>query len=454
MFLGDGSLESIVPNDSERSPILRLSLEVREVIYSYLLLSPRAILVKPDWVTIETSQLRNHALIFVCKQLSHESTSFIYRHNTFHTVLRSSTRRGVGFNDPVRIDTSFLPLYKNIVIECPKTSWDLSWFEKAIRCIRRLGEAGTVLQSLTLVVSPQRVGMTETALGRERAPITFADFLWTEGGLMRAVLAVACHKVKVVVKVDGVKEALETGTWSLERAKWRTMDRLARRQRGERAKEVMEELKDWKTRLEKVFEENEDRMAANAAERKARLRADDNDAGGGDASRGSEVIILDDSDDEETSVKDPSKPVEVVEGKNQESMDVEEDQEQLADKVPRNIIIIDDSDDDEGEPETSKISTPESFDLSTELERFDGATFMGDTMYGKSSPNTAFHNLPTDTELASTAPTKQSYTILSGQVVQLKRPSLRFIWGQAAQKFGEFDGAFANVVFWGLWSME
>lgn len=45
--------------------------------------------------------------------------------------------------------------------------------------------------------------MTNTALGMESRPITFADFLWADGGFMKAVIALAPKVLIVVIKKDG-----------------------------------------------------------------------------------------------------------------------------------------------------------------------------------------------------------------------------------------------------------
>jgi hypothetical protein len=56
------------------------------------------------------------------------------------------------------------------------------------------------IQSLTLVLVPQRVGITTTALGMELNPVTYADFLSYDGALMTAIRHLSPKKLQVVVK--------------------------------------------------------------------------------------------------------------------------------------------------------------------------------------------------------------------------------------------------------------
>jgi len=83
-----------------------------------------------------------------------------------------------------------------------KDNWNTDWYEKATLTLRTLVTAKTVLSSLTLVIIPQKVGLSETALGIiESNPITFADFLWYSGPLMKALRNIPCKIFNIVVKI-------------------------------------------------------------------------------------------------------------------------------------------------------------------------------------------------------------------------------------------------------------
>lgn len=60
--------QPIVPNSPLQSPILRLSLEVRECIYECLLIVPNDILVKSDWQTAERNPKVCVNILRTCKQ--------------------------------------------------------------------------------------------------------------------------------------------------------------------------------------------------------------------------------------------------------------------------------------------------------------------------------------------------------------------------------------------------
>ena len=60
-----------------------------------------------------------------------------------------------------------------------------------------------VLNSLTVVVAPQRVDMLNTAVGMEANPITFADFFYAQGRFITGLRKLKCRMLNVVVKKPG-----------------------------------------------------------------------------------------------------------------------------------------------------------------------------------------------------------------------------------------------------------
>jgi len=94
-----------LPNSPKYSILLRFPLEIREKIYGYLLLYEKPIIVKylmmlyskcfieltslrADLTQVESLNLRCHAILRVCKQISDEAARFLYQRNTFRAVLR------------------------------------------------------------------------------------------------------------------------------------------------------------------------------------------------------------------------------------------------------------------------------------------------------------------------------------------------------------------------------
>ncbi|EKD14102.1 uncharacterized protein L3040_007897 [Drepanopeziza brunnea f. sp. 'multigermtubi'] len=253
------------PNCPSRSPILRIPLEVREEIYAYLLIYPSPIQVMADWTTLErnpSASAVDHSLLLVSRQFGAEATSFIYRNNTFQSLIRKpATAVLPRFGTPMTLPTSFHSLLRKIEIDCTKACWDMAWHERAAKGLDRLVTAGAVINTMTVMLVPQRVGMSSTALEDEASPVTFADFLWYPGPFMRAVCRLAPKKLVVVVKKTSKKRLgmeldltyLRVGT---------VEDNLMANEetlkiRKARSGTLKKELVGFKDRFEEIFEDDE-----------------------------------------------------------------------------------------------------------------------------------------------------------------------------------------------------
>jgi hypothetical protein len=196
----------ITPNSPERSPILRIPLEVREKIFSYLLVYKKPIMVKEDWTTAERNPFQSHAIFQTCKQFAEEASQYIYKANTFQAVLRNPITIFRRREYPVEIHPKYCSLFRNIIIDCSVHCWNTEWSEKVTAGFQKLITAKAAIQSLTFILdSPKRVGMTTTALGMEYNPITFADFLWYDGAIMEAVRNLHPKTLNIVVKKMAVR---------------------------------------------------------------------------------------------------------------------------------------------------------------------------------------------------------------------------------------------------------
>ncbi|KAE9366148.1 hypothetical protein N431DRAFT_294564, partial [Stipitochalara longipes BDJ] len=250
----------IIPNSPDRTPILRISLEIREKIYSHLLIYRKPIMVKEDWTTVERNPPQSHAIVQTCKQFAEEASRFIYQSNAFRAVLRNPTTIFRRREDPVEFHPKYLALLRNIIIDCSFHCWNLEWFEKVAAGLHKLVVAKTVLQSLTLALIPDRVGITTTALGRESNPVTFADFLWYDGAIMTAIRHLAPKQLIVVIKKNGNKRFLmsvgmtyyQAGSEETPLANTETI-RLAQT----KADMVDKELSGLKDRFEAIYEDDE-----------------------------------------------------------------------------------------------------------------------------------------------------------------------------------------------------
>jgi hypothetical protein len=252
--------EPVVPNSPDRSPILRIPLEIREKIYSYLLIYPKPIMVKQDWKVVERNPFQSHAIIKTCKQFAEEASHFVYKFNAFQAVLRNPSTIFRRREDIVEINPKFHFLFRNLVIDCSIHCWNQEWYEKVTDGLHKLVDAQSIIQSLTLVLVPTRVGMSTTALGIEHNPVTFADFLWYEGSLMTAVRNLAPKILNVIVKKSGNKRLLMTIDMTYHQAgaegtMLTNMETIRLAQA--KASMVDEGLLKLKERFEEIFEDDE-----------------------------------------------------------------------------------------------------------------------------------------------------------------------------------------------------
>ncbi|KAG4425919.1 hypothetical protein IFR04_000863 [Cadophora malorum] len=253
-----------IPNDLSKTPILRIPLEVREEVYLHLLIHPIPIMVKPNWTSMERNSFARHAhaIILVCKQFAFETSNFLFRNNTFQCLIREPPiNPPLRFEEPASLPNTFHSLFRNIVIDCSKTCWNLEWYEMATEGLNTLAKANPTIDTLTLVVVSQRVGMSDTALGMEVSPVTFADFCWYPGPFVKAVRKLAPRIFKIVVKKPGKKKLGIEIDLSYLRIGTVEDNRIANEEtlilREMRTRAMREELEGLKERFEEVFEDDE-----------------------------------------------------------------------------------------------------------------------------------------------------------------------------------------------------
>jgi hypothetical protein len=250
----------IVPNSPDRSPILRIPLEIREKIYAYLLVYKRPIMVKEDWTTVERNPFQSHAVVQTCKQFAEEASRYVYKINTFQAVLRNPTTIFRRREDPVEIHAKYCSLFRDIILECSVHCWNMEWFAKVAAGLQKLIDAKSVIQSLTLALVPTRVGLTTTALGIESNPVTFADFLWYEGAIMKAILKLHPKTLNIVIKKSGNKRILMSVDMTYHRADFEETP-LANTETLQlaqaKADSVNRELLALKDNFEEIFEDHD-----------------------------------------------------------------------------------------------------------------------------------------------------------------------------------------------------
>lgn len=199
LFGYHNAVEPRLPNSPDRSFFLRFPLEIRERIYATFLLYKTPIVVKYDLEMVESLNLRTHPILRICKQIAVEASNYIYRSNVFRVILRD-IRLTNHIRENFIIDNKFLSRLKDIVIECRKDSYSFDWYEELAISLEKLVEAKAILNSLTFIMIPQKVGYTTTALGNEANPTTYADFFHFPGRLMRAFRKIPCKKLNIVIR--------------------------------------------------------------------------------------------------------------------------------------------------------------------------------------------------------------------------------------------------------------
>jgi hypothetical protein len=212
------------------------------------------------------------ALTLVCNQINLEATSFLYKNNVFRTILRPPPS-DLFYRETFSINAKFLPLFKNVIITCEKENYCLEWFEKACTSIKKLSEANVALKTLTIVTFPQEVGLSNTAVGMEAHPITFADFFYAEGQFMIELRKLRCKLLNMVVKKIDLKDIdAEDNTWRLLLSLDLRYLHAAEIEEGElvndetikfarrKAEGVEKELRGLKERFESVFEDDDKAM--------------------------------------------------------------------------------------------------------------------------------------------------------------------------------------------------
>lgn len=190
-----------VPNGPDRSYLLRVPLEVRWEIFSYLLIHPEPIIVYSDWAGVPYSHPISHAIIHTCRQISEESACFVYKRNIFHALVRT----GLKWDVNCMIAKRFVSFFRNVVIECHKDDWGEDGIKDTAYCVERLVGAQGFLASLTLTIYPKRIGLTLTAAGMETNPATFADFFHSHSPLIPVFSRLRCKTLHVVVKLPQKK---------------------------------------------------------------------------------------------------------------------------------------------------------------------------------------------------------------------------------------------------------
>jgi hypothetical protein len=286
--------------DIEPFRFLDLPLEIRWKIYGYLLIHSKPIFVHSDWKTVHPNSQQDHTILRANKQILLESTQFIYEKNVFHAVICTAPalKRDGNF-----LKREFLPYLRNVMVECepesrylPLCNFDM--VDAVANCFKILVKSETILNSLTLIISPQKrpvVADANTPITQSTIPsvtnlwrsvvpaIPFTQYFEVpKSEIMKVIPKLRCKVLNIVIRMPEKKKVLVSINLSglpvnLDNGGWLAVDKTARRSRRMLAEQVKLDLLGLKTRLEDVYEDHEKAIM----EGKARLLRDDEKLSGG-----------------------------------------------------------------------------------------------------------------------------------------------------------------------------
>ncbi|KAL3428293.1 hypothetical protein PVAG01_01802 [Phlyctema vagabunda] len=196
--------EVTIPNGPERSHLLRVSLEIREMIYGYLLIHPRPIILDATWSRAESRNVLDHSIIRTCKQISVEASAFLFRNNCWVSLIRQV--HGMRTFERL-IHANNIPLIKNAVIKCTSDRGGWASYTDMCSSVQKLINAGVRLRCLTLVVEPRKLLLSTTLDGLvTSSSIRYADFFLTKQRFMSLLPRVNCQVFNVIMyRPDGTR---------------------------------------------------------------------------------------------------------------------------------------------------------------------------------------------------------------------------------------------------------
>ncbi|OBT80696.1 hypothetical protein VF21_00474 [Pseudogymnoascus sp. 05NY08] len=181
-------------------PLLtNLPMELREVVYSHILLSNGPIILHSDWCDVQRNAGLDLRILRVCKRISEEAINFMYQRNTFHALVRDNSAIS-------RFDQCLYPayvyLFRNVVIEHTKETSSWEGMQDTANSIQTLIERDVNLESLTLAFAPKALVKDQIA-GEATDPRAFVNFFTKGSRVIRLLARLRCRVINIVVKLEG-----------------------------------------------------------------------------------------------------------------------------------------------------------------------------------------------------------------------------------------------------------
>lgn len=262
------------------SLILAIPLEVRQNIYEFLLVHKLPIILDCNWQNVRSTATLDLTILTVNKQVLQEGTQFLFEKNVFQALVEHSS---YSMSSPI-IEAKFLPHLRNVVIEFPRQQWTGNDLDVMVHSINILIQKNTSLDSLTTIISPQRIGIPAVNAGFDDDAITFANFFEAPASkLMRRITKLRCKTWYIVVRLSKTKRVLisidMTGTTGNQSdGGWFADDIITKRIGCKKTKMVKDELLGLKAKIEQIFEDNE-RAVIEAMEEEIELPHEDSAKG-------------------------------------------------------------------------------------------------------------------------------------------------------------------------------
>lgn len=188
------------PVEKPAFPLLSsLPTELREIIYSHLLISDGPIILHSDWCEVQRNVGLDLGILRVCKMIKEETTNFLYQRNTFHALLRDNS--AISRFDQC-IYPSYLYLFRNVVVEYTKDAWSLEWMKNTAASIQTLIDGDVALSSLTLVFAPNALSK-DVVTGETNDVGRFEKFFVEGSRVMRLLARLRCRVLNIIFKLKG-----------------------------------------------------------------------------------------------------------------------------------------------------------------------------------------------------------------------------------------------------------
>lgn len=199
--------EELVEKSGGRSRFLELPKEIREMIYGFLLVKDKPIVLHCNWSAVQRvgGVTFDHNILKVNKLIASEGTKYFYQHSTFHALVRAAM---ANWRHLDRITERFLGYFRDVILEVADKNIHSNPEERLMhQSLLAPKTADCQLNSLTIVLSPYRIQipMAQNPLlgvAPNAFSVAYADWFKKGSDIHRALTkGIRCRELFVVVKL-------------------------------------------------------------------------------------------------------------------------------------------------------------------------------------------------------------------------------------------------------------